>query len=332
MNKNFYDILELNNSASPDDIKKAYKRLVLIHHPDKGGDSAVFQTIQSAYETLKEPEKRGLYDRMGHDMYIAQNSGSNGAQNAHNINLHQMFSQMFNMNVNANHQQRGEDKFINIDVTLDEVFRGVQKTLNVGIIKQCSSCKTACNKCNGNGRIVFMQQNGVFIIRQEIPCDHCHGKGFLSAQACGECHGKYEYIADCQVEVIVPCFVNSGYKMKICEHISKNYTLYGVINITPHDLFKRVGDDLIFTTNISLCESIAGIDLVIPVFDEVLNIDTSMLWGIIKSGTQYTISDKGMYSVNGTRGNLICTMEIQYPKTYLTTEIKQQFRELFSRI
>ena len=87
MSKNFYDILEINRSATQEEIKKAYKKLALIHHPDKGGDAKVFQDIQAAYETLKDAEKKNLYDQMGHDMYINKNQQPNVNMN-HNINIH----------------------------------------------------------------------------------------------------------------------------------------------------------------------------------------------------------------------------------------------------
>uniref|UniRef100_A0A6C0CZX1 J domain-containing protein n=1 Tax=viral metagenome TaxID=1070528 RepID=A0A6C0CZX1_9ZZZZ len=330
MSKNFYDILEINRSATQEEIKKAYKKLALIHHPDKGGDATVFQDIQAAYETLKDAEKKNLYDQMGHDMYINKNQQPNVNMHNHNINIHNIFTQMFNMSMNQNRNQ-SPDKFIQIDLSLEEVFKGVTQKMNVGIIKKCDSCKINCDKCNGNGRNVFIQQNGIFTIRQEVICDLCEGRGFFSTKSCTRCKGDFEYIVYHIIEFTVPSHAESGYKFKICEDVPKDYTLYIVVNILPHESFKRAGDDLIFTTNIKLCESIVGVDLTILVFGEEININTASQWGIIKPNTQYFINGKGMCNTSGNRGNLICIFEVEYPRLHkLTTEDKNKFRDLFS--
>ena len=303
-----YSMLGLDNSASAEDIKKAYRKLVLKNHPDKGGNPEVFKKIQGAYDILSDPEKRQNFDRYG---------TADGPPPQ--MNMNDIFSQMFNGGGPAPPRGpvRRADHAHEIKISFEESYKGTTRNLKIQLNKSCFECLVKCPKCNGAGS--YNMQMGPMAFRQ--PCPECQGHG-SRRKGCPNC-GKIERL---NLELKLPAGISDGTVIKkhgLGEQPvrpgEEPGDLHLKIRVSDHSVFLRQGDDLIFMTKITFEESVNGKKMEIPHFDGPIEIDTAD-WGVLDPREDYIIPNKGFKE----KGRLRVTFDIQYPNARLKYTLTQK--------
>lgn len=201
MEKDYYNILGLNNDASDDDIKKAFRKMSIKWHPDKWANASEnekkeaeekFKEINEAYQVLSDPQKKSNYDRFG-NVDGPQGFGGFGGFNPFDI--------FRNMGGNPFHQERGPEPGASISyklgLTIEEIFNGCEKTIRYQRVKRCSTCNgeggtgiKTCPHCRGTGMITKTERHGFTVIQNSSPCPYCHGKGKTVEKICSDCGGK----------------------------------------------------------------------------------------------------------------------------------------------
>ena len=301
-----YGALGIQRGASDADVKKAYRKLAMQHHPDKGGDPEQFKQIQGAYDILSDPQKRQNFDQFG---------SADAPQGGPGPNMNDIFSQMF-----GGFQQgpRGPVRRANhshqIHISLEESYRGTTKNLKINLTKPCFECQTKCHHCHGRGMVHI--QMGPMALQQ--PCPACQGQGVRSSGGCQSCNFKSKKVETLNLELKIPPGVESGNVMMahgLGEQPQKKDEEPGDlefhIKVGEHPELLRQGADIIFQTKIAFEDSVNGKKIQIPHFDGPIEIDTAD-WGVLDPREDYIIPFKG-FKTNGNVGRLRVTFNIVYP-------------------
>lgn len=298
-----YQVLGLDRDASPEDIRKAYRKLAVQHHPDKGGDAEKFKQVSSAYEILSDEQKKANYDQFGNEQGP---SGGAGMPDMGDFIRNMMFGQQ----QRTPGMRRSNDVRHLIEISLDDAFNGVTKKLKINLDHPCYSCQQSCAQCKGSGFTVM--QMGPFGMQK--PCGACEASGSIS-KGCPSCNFKKNIQESDIIQLNIGKGVQSG------EHIIVNGkgeqprkqgeipgNLIVIINVRNHQFFQREGNHLVFTTKISFDDSVKGATVTVPHFAGEMNIDTSY-FGIIDPRLRYEIKGKGMTP----DAHLYIIFDIQYP-------------------
>jgi len=338
-----YDILGLPRNCNNDDIKKSYKKMAIVHHPDKGGDVDKFKEISNAYSILSDPEKKNRYDQLGDEGY--NNSGVE-QQFDHNSIFEQFFGQAQNgffgmdgFNIHQ-HQQRRKCRNVQhvIKISNKEAYFGGQKILKISINKKCMECISMCVSCQGQGQINELHRIGPFASMSSRTCDNCKGSGkcVKGKKSCVNCKGIGDYVEEKKLDLHIPIGVESGKQIIFAgmgEQPHNQNEIAGDlifdIFVSLDNVFERRGLDLIYKCEISFYESVTGKSIDIPLYDNVHTIEIEK-FGIIQPNKEYKIPQKGMISENK-KGNLILLFEIRYPKLELSEDCKNDFKTLFEK-
>jgi DnaJ family protein A protein 2 len=222
----YYEDLGVSKDASIEDIKKAYKKLAMKNHPDKGGDPEVFKRISEAYEVLGDPDRRNQHD-----------------------NPVQPFG-----------FQRPPARHV-VVISLEDAYKGRVIKFNIGLQTNCA-CSRTCPTCGGRGSIGF-EFMPMMIIQQ--PCHVCQGAKVIRV-GCNDCSGTGYKERRERVSIEVPPGVQSGYTVVLNGMGNDGNDLHIIVNISEHPIFKREGQDLICQRRISLLESLIGLHIGIPHF------------------------------------------------------------------
>lgn len=305
----YYKVLGINKNASPDQIKQAYRKLAKEHHPDKGGEKEQFLKIQEAYEALTNP------------------SNSNSTDNINikvNTNFHENFffsNNFFNFNSNSNKKIVKKDIYYDFNISLNDVYFGTTKKLKLTRKIPCKNCITFCQTCDGIGCITTNISNGIFHQTHTKKCDNCNGSSFqIKSNDCHLCNLSREIVETKIVDIIVPIGVKDktiykynewGEQAKNKNEIPGNFIV--TINVTNHESFIRNQNDLIYTTELTLKESLIGKQIIIPHFSGNIELNT-IGFGIINPEVQYTIFNKGLRDINNNYGHLHLRFKIKYPE------------------
>jgi DnaJ-class molecular chaperone len=299
-----YASLGIQKSASNEEIKKVYRKLILKAHPDKGGDPEQFKKIQGAYDILSDPQKKQNFDQFGNPdgPQMGQNSGFPA----------DIFSQMFG---GAFGGPRGPVRRANHDheikISLEDAYRGISKNLKISLGKWCSQCVSKCGQCRGQGQVHI--QMGMMVIQQ--PCPACHGQG-NTRTGCGSCNGKKKMIEQVNLELKIPAGVEDGHRLVghgLGEQVHGANEEPGDIvfhvRINSHPELMRQGPDLVWQTKISFEDSVNGKQIQIPHFDGAIPIDTAD-WGVLDPREDYILPGMG-FTANG---KLRVQFNVIYPK------------------
>jgi DnaJ-class molecular chaperone len=309
----YYEVLGLNNQATDDDIKKAYKRLAMLNHPDKGGDTTQFQRVQEAYETLGDKHKKAQYDNRN--------------------NQPDFFQSFFHQN---HRKQKRADHYFTCNISLKDVYFGVTKKFKVTRTRMCTQCTTSCHTCNGSGVMMHQLQMGPLTQMFQQQCNRCSGSGQVTSSdnTCKNCVSG-NVTEEKLIDLTLEKGVESGIKKVVPEwgeqatksnEISGNLVITVVVDASSD--FKRDGLDLLYVPTITFLESMIGKEIDIPLFDGVLKMNISG-FGIIDPKKKYTVYDKGLIDKRGNKGHLHLVFNIEYPNITLENYQKDLIKKAF---
>lgn len=317
-----YEKLGVSKEASKDDIKKAFRKLSLEHHPDKGGDEEKFKEISNAYDVLSDDDKRKNYDMTGSETQ----QQFNPFQQAFNP-----FEFMFNQRTRRQEAMRKlDDTVYNIEIPLEEVFFGKTRKMMVTTNIKCSCC-SICSKCNGNGKVTIVRQFGPIIQSMETQCDTCLSKGYI-VKGCDTCNKEGTIKNKEYYEVNIPIGCVDGYEKRIVGKGQQPFKQSEIpgdlvfrIKVLEHPVFKRRGNDILYETKIRFVDSICGCEIKIPHFDGEFKLNFISDFGVIKEGKEYIIQSNGIKG-----GNLILTFKVEEYTKNLDKETRDKIRELLT--
>lgn len=328
-NEAFYKSLGVAQDADEAEIKKAYRKLALKHHPDKGGDVDKFKEISAAFEVLSDPEKRKKYDQYG--LEGVEGGGGNG-ESAEDI-----FSMFFGGGRGGSRKsgpQKGEDIVHTIKASLEDLYNGKTVRLAISRHKPCQDCEgrggkvgseRSCSDCNGRGVRVQLRQIGPGMVQQmQSACGPCKGTGKIldERDKCKGCKGNKVYKDRKVLEVNIEKGMKEGSKIRFGGEADEiPGTIPGdviiVVQEKEHEFFKRKGADLVQRVELSLTESLCGFVKTITHLDgRVLKIE-SPAGTVIKQDQVKMIQGEGMpYHGNPfTKGRLFVHFSVVFPKT-----------------
>lgn len=350
MGHKLYDVLGISQNCSSDDIKKAYKKLAVQHHPDKGGDPDKFKEIANAYQILSDDEQRQKYDQLGDDLFNQTNGGGGGVDPS--VIFEQFFGRgggfdPFSHLFGGGHPfmggggQQGPRRCRNIQhaiqITNKDAYFGCEKHIKLTLHKKCLKCLESCNTCQGRGQISEMQRMGPFTSMMTRPCHVCKGTGNIpkGKASCNECKGKGEYGEEKRIDIKIPRGVETGHQVTITgcgEQAQQPGDITGdlilEVLVQLDQQFERRGLDLVHKCQINFKESILGKTIQIPHYEEPIQINLSD-FGIIQPGKEYIIPNKGMVTDNS-KGKLIIICQITYPTKVLNDNQKELFKQAFN--
>jgi len=340
--RDYYEVLGVNRDASEDDIKKAYRKLAMKHHPDRNPDSKEsedkFKEAKLAYEVLSDANKRAQYDQFGH----AGMEGGGGGQGFGNFAdaFSDIFGDIFGGAAGGRQRTnvyRGADLRYNIDISLEDAARGNETKIRIPTMEECETCSgtgakvgtspTTCTMCGGHGQV--RMQQGFFSIQQTCPT--CHGSGKMIADPCGDCHGAGRVKKHKTLSVKIPAGVDEGDRIRLSGEGEAGINggppgdLYVVIQLREHPVFKRDHDDLHCEMPISFTAAALGGDVEIPTLDGHAKIKIAEE---TQTGKVFRLRGKGIKGVRSqTHGDLYCHVVVETPVN-LTARQKELLREL----
>jgi molecular chaperone DnaJ len=336
MSTDYYKILEINKNASQDDIKAAYKKLALKHHPDKNnGKDDMFKSISEAYSTLGDPEKRKQYDTPSSSQHQHSFFNMGGMPFGFNFNF-----QMPQVNkTNLQKVKKENDINIILPITLEESFFGFEKILIIDQPNYCI-CSISCPHCNGVGHVQLIQNLGILKHTINVACNQCLTRGYIFDSKCENCSGSGKNIIKKTIKINSPPGTEDSVTLKLekggdqplKDSINTPGDIIIKISIDKHPIFTRDKLNLKFNTSINLIDSICGTDISIPLFNETnFKINTST-FGIVYPLKEYILKDKGFSEpTNPTKkGDLIITFDIIDPK--LNEKQKTQLKSYFENV
>ncbi len=353
--RDYYEVLGVEKGASPEEIKKAYRKKAVKLHPDHGGSEADFKELNEAYDALKNPEKRARYDQFGHAgaQNFAGGGRSAGGFEGTNFDfgdgnfgdLGDIFSQFFGGAAGQNPRAqtraaRGRD--VEAEVTLDfaEAVFGAERTISLNLNVKCDRCKgvgaepgskeKTCPTCGGSGQESRVVNSLFGQIRQAQVCHTCHGRGKIPEKNCAKCGGRGVVREKISVKVKIPAGVDEGSAIRVSgrgEAVKGGNSgdLYVMIHVRPDKKFAREGDMILSEETISMVDAALGTELDVETVDGIL---TMKIPAGTESGTEFKLSGHGVPTRNG-RGAQIITVKVATPQklTRQQKKLLEEFRE-----
>lgn len=339
-----YAVLGLDRTASAEDIKKAFRRLAMQYHPDRNneaGAEAKFKEINQAYEILSDPEKRAAYDRFGHAGI--NGSGGAGFEGFNFGGFGDIFDAFFGGAGTRQRRgpQRGADLRSSITLDFNEAIFGTEREIEITRNETCSACNgmgaaadskpERCPSCNGSGEVRRVQQSifGQFV--NVTACERCKGEGRIVSNPCATCRGSGRERRTRKLMVKIPAGVDHGQPIRLTGEGDAGAagggagSLYVVINVRPHERFRRDEDDILLELPINVAQAALGDEITVPTVDGEVPVH-------IPPGTQsdkiLVLKGKGVPHLRGGgRGDQLVRVCVVTP-TSLTKEQKRLFEEL----
>jgi molecular chaperone DnaJ len=346
--QDYYEVLGVARDAGAEDIKRAYRRLAMENHPDRNPDDKAaedrFKAAADAYAVLSDPEKRAAYDRFGHAGVDGRFGG--GAEGFSRVeDIFSAFGDLFGgggffeafFGGGRRQARRGASLRIDLELSLEEVATGVQKTLEITRPSKCENCAgsgakpgtsaKSCTTCGGAGEVLRSQ--GFLTVRQ--PCPRCRGEGSIIEHPCPRCHGRGLVAKQEPLSITIPAGIEEGHVERIAGQGEPGAggappgDLVVVIHLRPHDIFIRHGDDLVAQASIRFRQAVLGDSVEVPTITGdtvVLRIPPGT-----QPGTALRVRGHGLPRVDGYgKGNLVVRIQIEVPKN-VTTEQTDALRQ-----
>ena len=344
--KDYYEVLNITRSATDVEIKAAYRKLAIKHHPDKNPDDQQaeekFKECAEAYSVLSDSSKRASYDRFGH---AGVGSGAGAGFDPGFTNIEDLFDlfgfgDMFSGGGRGNRRstvQRGADLRYDLQITLEEAATGKSERLKIPRLEKCGECNgkgtengtepETCITCQGTGQTRFQQ--GFFSVMRT--CANCGGKGQIIKHPCKNCRGAGRVEKERSLEIKIPAGVETGSRLRINGegeaggNGGPSGDLYVVIHVEEHELFERQGANLYASVPISFAQAALGADIKVRTLDEEQ--DLKIPAGT-QTGTVFRIKSEGMPILGGRgKGDLFVAVTLVTPKT-LSKEQRKLLEQL----
>jgi len=344
MADDFYTVLGVAKGANEDELKKAYRKLAMQYHPDRNAGNAEaekkFKSINEAYDVLKDPQKRAAYDRFGHDAF--QNGGGNtpGGMGAGGFEYSGSFSDIFEdlfseftggggrrrggQEAAQPSAARGSDLRYNLDIQLEEAFRGKQQTIKVTTSSACETCEGSgaekgtkpetCSTCNGRGAV--RAQQGFFTV--ERTCGSCQGTGKVIKNPCKTCAGSGRVRKEKSLSVTIPAGVEEGTRIRLAGEGEAGFRggpagdLYIFLSIKPHKIFRRDGANIFCNVPLPFTTATMGGHIEVPTIDGS-RVKVTIPEGT-QSGHQFRLKGKGMSVLRSqAKGDMYIEVAVETP-------------------
>jgi molecular chaperone DnaJ len=356
MSSDYYEILGVPRDATPEQIKKAYRQLAMKLHPDvaqEPGAAERFKSVAEAYEVLQDPKKRDLYDRGG-DPLGGGFGGFNGGFGAGGFDFTNLVDAMFGQPTSRGPRsrvRRGQDALVRLDLELAEAAFGTTKPLRVDTAVLCPRCNGSgasegsrpvrCATCHGQGDVTHVQRSFIGDIRTTQPCPTCHGYGTVIPDPCVECSGDGRVRATRTINVKIPPGVSTGNRIHLASQGEVGPgggpagDLYVELQVAPHEIFRRDGDDLEVVVKIPMTAAALGTEVTVATLEADLEDSPPESKTVripvpsgTQSGTRIAMDGKGVPRLRGSgRGQLGVTLLIQTP-----TRIDDEQRDLLRQL
>lgn len=349
--RDYYEVLGVSKTASPDEIKKAFRRAAVEHHPDRGGNEEKFKELNEAYEVLKDEAKRKRYDQFGHAGVgsSAASDGGNpyagfggGAQSVNfdfgDLGLGDIFENFFGGGGRAQQQRQahGRDVETKIEISFEQAVFGTEVDLNLSLEDTCEHCKgttvepgynlKTCENCQGRGQVTNVMRTVFGNIQQAAICPVCHGTGKIPEKLCTVCHGRGTVKKTQNIKLKVPAGIDDGATIRLREHgeavaNGPKGDLYVNVRVKADKKFTREGDLILSEEHVSMIDAALGAEM------DVLTIDGPVRMKVpagTQSGSDFKLSNHGVPHIRGnSRGAHIVTIIVDTP-----TKLSKQQRSL----
>ena len=327
--RDYYEVLGVGRDVTGDDLKKAYRKLAVKHHPDKNAGNKEaeekFKELSEAYEVLSDPEKRRRYETFGHNAGPGGFEGFGGAGGGFGDIFEDIFEDFFGGGTRRRSRaEKGSDLRYNLEISFEEAAFGLDTTINIPRMEVCSACNgsgaksstkvSACSTCKGTGQMRFQQ--GFFTLSRT--CSHCNGEGRIITDPCDKCRGRKRVQKERTLSLKIPPGVETGSRLRLSGEGEGGVNggpsgdLYVVLAVRDHQYFIREGNDIICKTSVSFVQAILGAKIEVPTLTGTTTLD-------IKPGTQpgstLRMKGKGIADIRGYGiGDQIVRIDVDIPK------------------
>lgn len=348
--KDLYEALGLQKGASDEEIKKAYRKLAKKYHPDLNpGDKTAeekMKEVNAAYEILSDPEKKARYDQFGHAGVDPSYGGGGGQYSGfEDFDLGSIFDSFFGGGMGGGQTRRsgprkGESIRASVTLTFEEAAFGCQKQITVNRVETCPDCggsgakagtsAETCPDCHGTGQIKTTQRTILGMMSTSSPCSRCRGTGKIIKDPCPSCQGAGSLRKQRMITVQIPAGIDHGQTISVRGEGNAGQNggpagdIFVTVNVTPHEIFKRRGQDVMVELPVTFVQAALGAELEAPSIDGKISYN-------MPEGTQpdtvFRIRGKGIPNLNGRgRGDQFIKVKIEIPRN-LTREQKDILRQ-----
>jgi molecular chaperone DnaJ len=344
--KDYYEVLGVNKDASEEEIKKAYRKLAMKHHPDRNPDNPKaeeqFKEAKEAYEMLSDDQKRAAYDQYGHAGVDPSMGGGAGAGfGGFSDAFGDIFGDIFGGQRGAgggqrNNVYRGADLRYNMEISLEEAARGTETKIRIPVQATCETCKgsgarpgtspVTCTTCNGHGQV--RMQQGFFSVQQT--CPKCHGTGKMVKEPCPTCHSAGRVKQNKTLSVKIPAGVDEGDRIRLSGEGEAGVNggptgdLYVVVHLKQHEIFQRDGGNLHCEMPISFSTAALGGEIEVPTLDGAAKMKIP---AETQTGGVFRLRSKGIKPLRASEpGDLMVHVVVETP-VKLTEKQKDLLRE-----
>lgn len=353
--RDYYEVLGVDKSATDEELKKAYRKLAKKYHPDANPDNkaeaeAKFKEVNEAYEVLSDSQKRKMYDQFGTadpqgfgggqgpfgqgGYYSYSSSGFDGFGDFGDLG--DIFSSFFGGGFGSrsssrrqNGPKKGADLNMNIEITFEEAFLGVEKEVVITRKEECGTCHGTgarpgtnpikCPECNGTGQVRQVQNTILGQMQTTRTCNACHGTGEIIKEPCDVCKGKGTVRKQPKIKVKIPAGIDDGQTVVLRgegepgQKGGPKGDLYITVRVRKHSIFTRKGNNVLCDIPITITQATLGAELEIPMVDG--SVEKYKIPEATQTGTKYTIRNKGFKHVNSNmQGDFVFTVIVQTPK------------------